>query len=68
MTNKYHKATLYLDAQGVGNTAEELYMGAVELASALTNPKEVSRAVVEESRGGVLTSQRLLIGEEKALV
>lgn len=68
---KYHKknkATLYLDAQGVGNTTEELYMGAIKLAGALTNPKEVSRAVIEESRGGVLTGKRLLIGEEKALV
>jgi hypothetical protein len=43
-------------------------MGTIELAGALTNPKEVSRAVVEESRGGVLTGQRLLIWEEKALV
>ena len=45
----------HLDAKRVGNTLEELNMRTVKLASALTNPEHVGRAIIEETRGGVLT-------------
>lgn len=45
----------HLDAKWVGNTPEELNMGTIKLASALTNPEHVGRAIVEKIRGGVLT-------------
>ena len=44
----------HLDAKRVGNTPEELNMGTIKLASALTNPEHVGRAIVEKTRGGVL--------------
>jgi len=45
----------HLDAKRVGNTPEELNMRTVKLASALTNPEHVGRAIIEKIRGGVLT-------------
>ena len=36
----------YLDANGVRNTSEELDVGVVDLAGAITDPEEVSRRVV----------------------
>lgn len=43
-------------------------MGTIELAGALADPEEVGRAVVVETRGGVLAGESLFIGEEEALV
>lgn len=58
----------YLDAKRIGHTTEELNMGTIELAGALANPEEVSRAVIVKARGGILTGEGLLVGEEEALV
>ena len=44
----------HLDAKRVGNTPEELNMGTIKLASALTNPEHMGRAIIEKTRGGVL--------------
>ena len=43
-------------------------MSSVELSRPLADPKHVGGAVVEDAGGGVFSGQRLLVGEEKALV
>lgn len=68
-----------LDADGVGDAAEELDVGVVDLAGAVADPEEVRRGVVvglagrrrgRRGHGGVLhvARQGLLVLEEEALV
>ena len=64
----YNDYCSYLDPKRVGNATEKLDMGTIELACTLTDPEEVSRAVIVETRGGVLTGEGLLIGEKQALM
>jgi hypothetical protein len=59
---------IYLDTKRVGNASKELHMSTIKLASTLSDPLEVGRAVIIEARGGVFTSERLLIRQKKALM
>ena len=64
-SNKYYS---YLDAKRVGNATKKLDMSTIKLACPLSDPEEMGRAIIVEARGRVLTSERLLIGEEQALM
>ncbi len=57
-----------LAADRVADTAEELDVRAVELASALADPQHVRRAVVPAAAQRVLTGERLLVAEQQRLV
>lgn len=43
-------------------------MSTIKLAGALTDPKEVSGAIIVEARSGVLASKGLLVGKQEALM
>ena len=57
-----------LDAERVADAAEELDVGAVELARALADPEHVGRAVVPLAGERVLPGERLLVAEQQRLV
>ncbi len=57
-----------LDAERVADAAQELQVGAVDLARALADPQHVGRAVVPLAGGGVDAGQRLLVAEDERLV
>ena len=57
-----------LAAERVADAAEELDVGAVELAGALADPEHVGRAVVPVAGEGVLAGERLLVAEDQRLV
>ena len=55
-----------LAAERVADAAEELDVGAVELAGALADPQHVRRAVVPAAGQRVLAGERLLVAEDAA--
>ena len=57
-----------LAADRVADAAEELHVGAVELAGALADPEHVGRAVVPVAGERVLPGERLLVAEDQRLV
>ena len=57
-----------LHADRVADAAEELDVGAVELAGALADPQHVGRAVVPVAGERVLAGERLLVAEDQRLV
>ena len=57
-----------LAADRVADAAEELDVGAVELAGALADPEHVRRAVVPVAGERVLPGERLLVAEDQRLV
>ena len=57
-----------LAADRVADAAQELDVGAVELAGALADPQHVRRAVVPAAGGRVLPGERLLVAEDQRLV
>ena len=57
-----------LAADRVADAAQELDVGAVDLACALADPQQVGRAVVPVTGQRVLAGQRLLVAEDQGLV
>ena len=57
-----------LAADRVADAAEELDVGAVELAGALADPEHVGRAVVPVAGERVLAGEGLLVAEDERLV
>ena len=57
-----------LDADRVAHVAEQLDVGAVELAGALADPDEVRRQVVGRAAAGVDAGHRVLVLEDQRLV
>ena len=57
-----------LAAERVADAAQELDVGAVELAGALADPQHVRRAVVPVAGERVLPGERLLVAEDQRLV
>mmetsp|Transcript_6119 Transcript_6119/g.8554 ORF Transcript_6119/g.8554 Transcript_6119/m.8554 type:complete len:406 (-) Transcript_6119:368-1585(-) len=58
----------HLDAHRIAHSGHEVQMCVVQLAGSLAHPQHVRRAVVPAVGDGVLAGQRLLVGQQQALM
>lgn len=58
----------YLDAYGVAHSRQEVHVCVIRLSGALAHPQQVRGAVVPAPRDAVPPRQRLLVGQQQALM